>query len=334
MSDPYYAQIALDWIPQRQSDKRFKQILFIVVLIMMVTGYIISTIKLPAEKRLARQPIPERIANFILEKKKPSPKIKKPESKPVIEKKKKKKLELKPKVKKKKSEKTQQNPLTKTQRKARVKAADSGLLALSNELADLMDTDSISAMVGGKVKAGFTASSQTGSQDKVDFLADASKGSGGVYAEKYATSVGKTELAKRKVSLVKQSLIVQQDEQDRTLGKSATNGKVDDSIANPKKRSTGIRAEEDITIVFDQHKGKLYSIYNRARRKNPGLKGKIILEIIIAPSGKVSKIKIVSSELDDKKLESRLLIRIKQINFGASNVEPMTVTYPIEFLPS
>ena len=78
----------------------------------------------------------------------------------------------------------------------------------------------------------------------------------------------------------------------------------------------------------------MYSIYNRARRTNPSLKGKIVLEITILPSGKVSNVKIVSSELNDKKLESRLVSRIKLFNFGARDVKAVTVTYPIEFLPS
>ena len=95
-----------------------------------------------------------------------------------------------------------------------------------------------------------------------------------------------------------------------------------------------MRAEEDITVVFDKNKSKLYSIYNRARRKNPGLKGKIVLEMTILPSSKVSAIKMLSSELQDKKLEKRLMGRIKLFNFGARNVEAITVTYPIEFLPS
>jgi len=81
-------------------------------------------------------------------------------------------------------------------------------------------------------------------------------------------------------------------------------------------------------------KSKLYSLYNRARRKNPDLEGKIILEITIAASGKVTKVHIVSSELDDKNLEASIVKRIRAFNFGAQKVEAVTVTYPIDFLPS
>lgn len=86
--------------------------------------------------------------------------------------------------------------------------------------------------------------------------------------------------------------------------------------------------------MFDRNKGILYKLYNHARRKNPGLKGKIVLRLTIAPSGKVNSIEIVSSELNDPKLETRLVRRIRNFDFGAKNVESMSVTYPIEFLPS
>ena len=67
-----------------------------------------------------------------------------------------------------------------------------------------------------------------------------------------------------------------------------------------------IRPEEEVTIVFDRNKGRLYSLYNRARRSNPHLKGKVGIEITIAPAGTVTNVKILSSELGDPKLESRL----------------------------
>ncbi len=85
---------------------------------------------------------------------------------------------------------------------------------------------------------------------------------------------------------------------------------------------------------MDKNKSKLHSLYRRARRSHPGLKGKIVLEITIAPSGKVLKVRIKSSELNDPKLESRLVARIKRFDFGSYSVQKVTVTFSIEFLPS
>lgn len=105
-----------------------------------------------------------------------------------------------------------------------------------------------------------------------------------------------------------------------------------------KKKTTAtsgnFRTDEDIAYVMDRNKGKLYSVYRQARRKNPGLKGRIVFDITILPSGKVSGVVIRSSELNNSKLESRLLARVKRFDFGEREGEPITVTYPVEFLPS
>lgn len=319
MTASIYQQIALDWSPESQSDKQFKLITVVVLIVMLLLAVILGSIDVPKEERQARQVIPERIANILLEKKKARKEIKKPAPKAKPKPKPKKE---KPKVKKIIKDKKPEKPLTQVQKKARAKAEESGLIALSNELSDLMDTSDISAMVGGEVKSA-KSSSQAHQPDKKILLANANQGSGGVDNTAYTTKVGKTKLSKLEIASVKQSLVKDEDPKKVSLKKGAV-----------KRASGGVRAEEDVTLIFDQNKSKLYSLYNRARRKNPGLKGKIILQITISPAGKVANLKVVSSELNDKDLESKLIKRIRGFNFGAKNVKQLTVIYPIEFLPS
>ena len=85
--------------------------------------------------------------------------------------------------------------------------------------------------------------------------------------------------------------------------------------------------------MFDRHKSQLQSLYNRARRNNPVLKGKLVLAVTIRPDGSVSGVKVLSSELQDKALLDSLMARIRNFQFGARDVETVTVNYPIEFLP-
>ena len=59
-----------------------------------------------------------------------------------------------------------------------------------------------------------------------------------------------------------------------------------------------------------------------------------MLELKIAPSGQVVDLRIVSSELKAAELERKLLARIRQFDFGAKDVDMMTVTWPVDFLPS
>ena len=318
MTAIYYEQLALSWHPEGGGDNRLKWITGITLTVALLFAITVSMIDVPEPDRQAKAVVPERVANFILEKKeKPKPKVVKPKPLP------KPKLKPKPKVKKVAKKKAKQKPLTKTQKKAREKAADTGLLALGNELADLMDTSDVSALVGGKVKAGSSSANKVATLNKDILTAGVSQGSGGVNSSEYTTVVGKTQLSQREITQVRQSLL-----------SPDAQAKARDAKSKSKSRSGDVRSEEDVTIVFDQNKSKLYSIYNRARRKDPGLKGKIVLSITIAPAGHVTQVKIVSSELNNTRLESRLLSRIKQFKFGAKNVKQLTVTYPIEFLPS
>ncbi len=308
-----YEDLVLEWSPGSTLDRKFSLIVLVVLGVMLITGFIFSLVELPKEERQARTSVPERIAQFVIEKEKPKPKPEPEKPKP--------KPKPKPKVKKQPEKKPeQQKPLTKVQKKARQKAEKSGLLALGNELADLMDTSDLTAMVGGKVSKSSAASARAATHNKNLLTAGAGQGSGGVNSEQYIASAGRSAgLSARELTQVRQSLLSKDAQQAARSNRS---------------RNSNVRGEEDITIVFDRNKGKLYSIYNRARRQNPGLKGKIVLEITIAPSGAVTKIRVVSSELNDPKLERSLLSRIKLFNFGAKNVEAVTVTYPIEFLPS
>jgi TonB family protein len=69
-------------------------------------------------------------------------------------------------------------------------------------------------------------------------------------------------------------------------------------------------------------------------REDPSLQGKVVLELKIAPSGTVTECRVVSSELKASELESKLLARIHQFDFGSKDVELMVVSWPVDFLPS
>jgi len=305
-----YGHLALGWAPESKRDNFFNRLTLVVVLLAIIFGFVMTLITVPKEERKARTVVPERVAKFILQKQKPKVIKAKPKPKP--------QPPTKRIVKRIKKKVKSDKPLTKVQKIARKKAESSGLLALNNELSDLMDTSSINAMVGKRVKN--KSSSMNAAVVNTKMLTEsASKGSGGISKEKYTTRVSKTVLSQSDKIAFKQSL--------------ASNGKLKGK-SHITRRGDNVRSEEDVIFVMDQNKSKLHSIYRRARRGHPGLKGKIILEITIAPSGKVLKVRIKSSELNDPKLESRLVARIKRFDFGANSVEEVTVLFPIEFLPS
>lgn len=313
-----YNKLALAWIPDSHDTRLFYRVIAIVFAVFIVLAVAMSMVEVP-EKERVRKAVPERVAQFISEKKKVAPTptptpVATPTPKPIPT--------PTPKVVRKKETEAEINkPLTEQEQADRDRAKETGLLALGSELIDLMDTSDIDSQVGKKLKKSSEDSKKAAGLDASIITADAGKGSGGVSTGDYAAGVSGAQLSDRDVAAVKQTLL----QGDRVAGKSKSGSE---------ERTGNVRSEEEVTIVFDRNKGKLYQIYNRERRKKPGLKGKIVLEITIAPDGSVTKVKIASSELNDPDLERRLIARVKQFNFGAKSVEPVTVTFPIEFLPS
>lgn len=317
-----YKDLALSWSLRRADDRKFNMLVIVIMALLFGALYVIKGIEVPKLERQAHV-VPDRIAKFIgqtqkpkkIEVPKPLPKPK-PKPKPKVEKKPEKPKEsLKKKLKEK--QKVKKKPLTNRQKTAREKAQKSGLLELSQGLAGLMDTSDLSKMVvtnsGKKLAKGGHETVATVSKSLL--TGKVSKSSGGVNEARFASDVGLTQT------------------QLEVLEHAAVESSIATKQVADKKRPN-MRSEEEITMVFDRNKSKLFSIYNRERRKEPGLKGMLLLEIVIAPSGEVVEVRIKSSELKNSRLERRILSRIKQFNFGEKDVDTVTVTYPIEFLPS
>jgi len=94
------------------------------------------------------------------------------------------------------------------------------------------------------------------------------------------------------------------------------------------------RTDEEIQIVFDRHKSQLYRLYNLELRRDPTLQGKIILRLTIEPDGSVSMCLLHGSNMNAPDLATQVVERVKAFNFGAKVVPPVTIIYPIDFLPS
>ncbi|HEX5635480.1 MAG TPA: energy transducer TonB, partial [Gammaproteobacteria bacterium] len=192
-----YHDLALEWHPRRSGDKSFTVLAVSVLVGLLALALVISNIEVPREERTIRA-VPERIAQFIMEKEKPKPVVKPEPEKP--------KPILKPVIKK-IPERTETKPLTETQQKARDKAADSGLLALSKDLVDLMDTSAVNSMLSGKVNSAGNASQQASSVNKGLLMAEAGKGGVSVNSGQYTSIGSKTTLSSKEVAQVKASLV-------------------------------------------------------------------------------------------------------------------------------
>jgi TonB family protein len=317
----------LPWSTLDADERRFYLITTTVLLIALLLGLLVPVIDLPEKERFKKQSLPPRLARLILEQKKTPPPKPKPKKKIVEEKKPKPKKEKPKEAKKPEPEKkpdkqvAKKKPPPSSTEQARKKAANSGLLAFADQLADLRDEPAIPSTAGIQ-KLSSTGESATTSQRSI-ITSGAGRGSGGINTAALSRDTGGQGLGGRSTTQVNSSAA-----EAKQAANAASRGK------GKGKNHKGNRTREEIQTVFDQNKGAVYALYNRALRNDPTLRGKVVLELTITPDGRVTKCRIVSSELNDKALERKLVSRIKLFKFDNKDVDTAIVSYPIDFLPS
>jgi len=314
----YSHSLALPWSISAEDERRFRKVLTITLALTIALG--IALPLLPVFKKPVEQAVelPPRVAKLIFEKHtEPKPKLKpkavekKPEPKPEVAKKPK---PLPKKTPPKVAQKPEpRKPPVDALEQARKKASSAGLLALQDSLADLRDQN-IDELNGGRRLS--TSGAQARKTERALITSRVGTGSKGINTSTMSRDTGSTHLAARTATEVKSTIATS------SLKKKS---KSDRNVS---------RSQEDIQIVFDKHKGAIFNIYNRALRSDPSLEGKVVFRLTIAPSGQVTAISVVSSDLGNETLEHKLLARIKMINFGAKPVDTVTLTYPIDFLPA
>jgi len=344
---PYLAMI-MPWTKETESERRFLRAVVLAMLICIFFGILIPRVNVPLpDYTAAVVKIPERLAKLVKkEPPRPSPAPKpvpkepeeetqkiKDESKPEPEKKKPDKALKKktpapepPKVAKKGGGKTSA---------ARKKAQRVGVLAFKDTFKDLMDetpvaklgTDARISRASPKVKG------QAVAQRSLVAMQAQGGSSGGIGNSGVSRNIGNGNGGRLGGS---------------GIGKGSGTGngvgftQVESSIAGVGDSSRPLsdgpgpgRTDEEIQIVFDRYKAALYRIYNRELRKDPTLRGKILLRISIETNGAVSLCKVESTDLESPELVAKIVARIKRFNFGPKEGVPkMTILYPIDFLPA
>jgi periplasmic protein TonB len=315
------AEPNLPWA-DHQEDRSFRWLMIIMLVLFLGTGLILNAIKLPELVQQNLVDVSPRLAKLILEKQK----VKPPPPKKVIPKKEAKK---EPEKKKKEKPKEKEKPEKKKEKKKEVKkenardvAKKSGLIALSDELADLRESFDLDDTL--KLPQQTTGKQATRVATASNLLSSgAQQSSGGIQTETLNRNIKTSELTQRQTTRVESKI----EPNEKKLAKASTKRKQEKTVA-------GKRSADEIERIFQKNKGSVFNLYNRALRKNPSLSGQVVVELTIAPGGEVTAVKIISSELGDAKLERKLELKIKKFKFSSANVAAITVTYPIDFLPS
>jgi len=326
----------------------FYRIVAMLFTLAIVFSLIVMTIELPELTRAEKETLPAQLVKIIARKAAVEPI--KPKTKteliPVIEP----EIETAPEA----TTDLQQESITdstviaKEKAKAKAKARRTGLLALSDELNQMHESSQAESFLINEPDNVLAGSNQQlvksdiseGTEAEVNALSAMALSSGQVLTKTVSTtnSVSYTNLD-RGNTLTRQSRPIRENsflavttessgQGEKTPDSTENIAQVAQSDDNPNDRTT-----ESIRQVFDKNKGALYAIYRRALRQDPALKGKVTIDIVIEPDGAVSMIKLVLSELDFAELESKLLARIRMINFSAQGLNSIQLKYTFNFLP-
>jgi len=300
----------LPWTPSVEEERRFRRVLGAALGLFIGFSIVIPFLPDAPQTPAMAPAVPERIVEFILEQPKPKPMpIEVVQPKPV---------EV-PKVEA-RVERPVPVPVVKAEPKPdpRKKAAASGLLAMSDQLAELRDLDVKSNVDARSLNAG------AGERTRVDrsiLTAKVGSGSGGIAVGEVSKGFGGGSTGLKGHATAKVSAATTESNAAAEAQRSG-------------KSAKAARTREEIELVFDKNKSAIYSLYSRALRENPALQGKVVLEVTIAPSGEVTECRLVSSELGDPELERKLVARVKMFRFDDRDVATMTTTKPIEFFPA
>lgn len=324
--------LVMPWTKGGEAENRFRRSVVVALSLSLLLGFLIPLVNVPIPDRSeVVVEIPERLAMLVKKeppKPEPVPERKVEEKKPEEDKPEKPEKVAKKEQPKKEPVKKQTKVADSGAQKARKKAEKVGVLAFKSSFADLIDETPVAKLgvesqlnkkapqAAGYARAqrSLVALQGRGSSGGISNAAvSRNLGMGGAGGAGNGDGIGKIGIARV------ESAVADLAEEARPLSDGPGPG----------------RTDEEIQIVFDRYKATLYRIYNKELRKNPTLRGKMLMRIVIAPSGEVSSCKVESTDLASPELVTMIVDRVKRFNFGPKDdVPPTEILYPIDFLPA
>ncbi len=236
MLAPYFRRFELPWAPSEESERKFKRMVTIFVIIVTILACMLWAIPKIEVERFKPQELKERVAQLIVEKPKPPPPPPPPpEEKP--------KPEDKPK------------PTEKPVEKPKPNVRNQGMLALADELAELRDQNL--DLQDPQMKAPV----EDARSERNLIVSSAGRASGGINTSNMSRGFGG---GAGQIGTHTSTAVQHGSGLDPNAG-----GRVQ-RTGNSGKSS---RAREEVEIVFDRNKGALYALYGRALARPAGARG-------------------------------------------------------------
>ena len=307
----------LAWIYSGEDDKRFRKSTAIALLMTLLLSAVISQLTLPPLIADNGQQVPQRVVRLLMEEKPtpppppievPKPKVRELEKKPIEQPVQVAKAE--PKV----EELAPKEP----------EAKEQGILAFRERLAAAKD-EQVTGKLGLQARIDNSDYNSSGRAQRSMLTTSAPGSSGGINLASISRGVGGTPgqgggMAGVQVTRASSAIAaVGTPGGDRPLSNEA---------------GTAGRTDEEIQIVFDRYKSALYRLYNKELRRDPTLRGQVILKLTIEPDGSVSFLELQSTDMNAPALVQQVLERVRTFDFGAKDVAAITIVYPIDFLPA
>lgn len=310
----------MPWSRGYEEDERFRRSLGISVFASILLAVLVGSITLPIKDHSTVDDLPERVAKLVRKEIPPPPpepvtpppeEVEEPEPEPEV-------AEEQPPEKLPES-KPEPQVAESPQPDTREKVKSKGILAFRESFADRANMKT-PAKLGSQAKLRNAGEEKVGRPERMMVATSASGSSGGINLANISRDVGGGGEAIGGVEVTRvASSIGGAEGVDRPLSAGATAG----------------RTDEEIQIVFDRYKAALYRLYNRELRKDPTLRGQLVLKLTIEPDGSVSLCELESSNMGAPALAQQVVQRVSNFDFGAKeDVGPMTIIYPIDFLPA
>ncbi|MBT8077221.1 MAG: AgmX/PglI C-terminal domain-containing protein [Gammaproteobacteria bacterium] len=317
---PYRAQV-MPWARGCDEDRRLRHNVLASIAVSVLVAVLVGVVDIPIPEREKLIELPERVAKLVRQEqaKPPEPE---PQPQPVVpedELPEEPELaeEIPPEVTPEAVEKPQVAQEVKPDTREQVKTK--GILAFRDSFASRAQLKT-SARLGSQARIRNSGEDAVGRPQRMMVSTSAPGSSGGINLAEISRDVGGGGGSLEGVEVGRvASAIGDAEGSDRPLSGGMSSG----------------RTDEEIQIVFDRYKAALYRLYNRELRRDPTLRGQLVLRLTIEPDGSVSLCQLQSSDMNAPTLAEQVVNRVLTFDFGAKeDIVAMTIIYPIDFLPA
>jgi hypothetical protein len=316
--------LVMPWSRRGEEDRRYRKSLLASLLVCMLLAIVFPLIDLPLPAMDEVVELPERVVRMMM-KERPRPPVPAREAEPP--KPEEQKLAQQPVEKPMPSRPVETDEMEPAAVESAKPEPEQGILAFREKLASFQDAR-VSDRIGLKPRVGSADETAAARPERAMLTSNAPGSSGGINLASLSRNAGSSGSGAgggmRGVQVGRASSAI------AAIGGS---GGGDRPLA---RGGPGLsRTDEEIQIVFDRYKSAFYRLYNRELRKDPTLRGQMVLRLTIEPDGSVSMCMLQSSDMAAPELSAQVVDRVRTINFGAKpEVQALTIVYPIDFLPA